>query len=162
MCASSLSSAPSNTFVEVRPNLWRYNGEFAFIPSPAQRTPVAFWLVEAKSAWILIDTGAASPEYAEPFLAALKQKLSASSNPLRVILRESSYIHLCLCQYALWYTCLTASRDMLLLSAFSMWCMGSYLAALQSCLHILLVGRLVLLILPPFYLGSLVIYQAAH
>ena len=83
-----LSSAPSNEFVEVRPQLWRYNGEFAFIPSPAQRTPVAVWLVEAKSSWILIDTGAASPVYKDPFLAALKRKLSFLSSPLRLILRE--------------------------------------------------------------------------
>lgn len=87
--AAALSSAPSNDFVEVRPQLWRYNGEFAFIPSPAQRTPVAVWLVEAKSSWILIDTGAASPEYKDPFLAALKRKLSSSSSPFRLILRES-------------------------------------------------------------------------
>ena len=86
--AACLSSAPSNDFVEVRPQLWRYNGEFAFIPSPAQRTPVAVWLVEVKSSWILIDTGAASPEYKDPFLAALKRKLSSSSSPLRLILRK--------------------------------------------------------------------------
>lgn len=86
--AACLSSAPSNEFVEVRPQLWRYNGEFAFIPSPAQRTPVAVWLVEVKSSWILIDTGAASPEYKDPFLAALKRKLSSSISPLLLILRK--------------------------------------------------------------------------
>lgn len=86
---ASLSSAPSTEFVEVRPQLWRYNGEFAFIPSPAQRTPVAVWLVEVKSSWILIDTGAASPEYKDPFLAALKRKLSSSSSALRLILCKS-------------------------------------------------------------------------
>ncbi len=99
--AASLSSAPSNEFVEVRPQLWRYSGEFAFLPSPAQRTPVAVWLVEVKSSWILIDTGAASPEYKDPFLAALKRKLSSSSSPLRPILRKSGTHVLTILQAAL-------------------------------------------------------------
>ncbi|DBB15313.1 TPA: hypothetical protein ACH3X3_003566 [Trebouxia sp. C0006] len=90
--AACLSSAPSNEFVEVRPQLWRYNGEFAFIPSPAQRTPVAVWLVEVKSSWILIDTGAASPEYKDPFLAALKRKLSSSISPLLLILLTHGHL----------------------------------------------------------------------
>lgn len=83
---TTLSTAPSDTFVQVRPKLWRYNGEFAFLPSPAVRTPVAVWLVEAKSSLILIDTGAASPEYREPFLEALKKQLSSLKNPLRLVL----------------------------------------------------------------------------
>lgn len=87
---AALSTAPSNTFVEVRPNLWRYNGEFAFLPSPAARTPVAVWLVEVKSSWILIDTGAASPEYRESFLEALKNQLNSLKNPLRLVLRKST------------------------------------------------------------------------
>ena len=85
----SLSTAPSDEFVEVRPQLWRYNGEFAFLPSPAARSPVAVWLVEVKSSWILIDAGASSPEYREPFFTALKQKLSSSSSVLRLLLRKS-------------------------------------------------------------------------
>ena len=88
-CVKALSTAPSHEFQEVRPKLWRYNGEFAFIPSPAARTPVAVWLIEVKSAWIMIDAGAASPEYSEPFLKALKQKLSTSNNPLRLIMRKA-------------------------------------------------------------------------
>lgn len=87
---TTLSTAPSNTFVEVRPNLWRYNGEFAFLPSPAARTPVAVWLVEVNSYLILIDTGAASPEYREPFLAALKEQLNIFKKPLRLVLRKST------------------------------------------------------------------------
>ena len=83
---TTLSTAPSITFVEVRPKLWRYNGEFAFLPSPAARTPVAVWLVEVKSFLILIDTGAASSEYREPFLEALKKQLSSLKNPLRLVL----------------------------------------------------------------------------
>lgn len=85
---TALSTAPSNTFVEVRPKLWRYNGEFAFLPSPAARTPVAVWLVEAPSSLILVDTGAASPEYKEPFLKALKRQLDSLSTPLRLVLRK--------------------------------------------------------------------------
>lgn len=88
-CVKGLSTAPSHEFQEMRPKLWRYNGEFAFIPSPAARTPVAVWLLEIKSAWVLIDAGAASPEYSEPFLKALKQKLSSSNNPLRLIMRKA-------------------------------------------------------------------------
>ena len=86
---SATSTAPSHDFVQVRPKLWRYNGEFAFLPSPAARTPVAVWLVEADSSWILIDNGAASPEYSDDFLAALSRKLSSSGNHLRIILRKS-------------------------------------------------------------------------
>ena len=90
LAVAALSTAPSNTFVEVRPKLWRYNGEFAFLPSPAARTPVAVWLVEVKSSWVLIDTGAASPEYREPFLEALKNHLDSFTNPLRLVLRKST------------------------------------------------------------------------
>ena len=88
---TALSTAPSHTFVEVRPKLWRYNGEFAFLPSPAARTPVAVWLVEVKSSLILIDTGAASPEYREPFLEALKKQLNSLKKPLRMVLRKSTH-----------------------------------------------------------------------
>lgn len=87
---TTLSTAPSNTFVELRPKLWRYNGEFAFLPSPAARTPVAVWLVEVQSSLILIDTGAASPEYREPFLKALKEQLHSLKHPLRLVLRKST------------------------------------------------------------------------
>lgn len=90
LAVAAMSTAPSNTFVEVRPKLWRYNGEFAFLPSPAARTPVAVWLIEVKSSWILIDTGAASPEYREPFLEALKNQLNSFKNPLRLVLRKST------------------------------------------------------------------------
>ena len=83
---TTLSTAPSNAFVEVRPKLWRYNREFAFLPSPAARTPVAVWLVEVKSSLILIDTGAASPEYRVPFLEALKSHLNSLEAPLRTVL----------------------------------------------------------------------------
>lgn len=89
LAVAASSTAPSNTFVEVCPKLWRYNGEFAFLPSPAARTPVAVWLVEVKSSWILIDTGAASPEYREPFLEALRNQLNSFRNPLRLIMRKS-------------------------------------------------------------------------
>lgn len=88
----SLSTAPSDEFVEVRPQLWRYNGEFAFLPSPAARSPVAVWLVEVKSSWILIDAGASSPEYREPFFTALKQKLSSSSSVLRLLLLTHGHL----------------------------------------------------------------------
>lgn len=89
---SATSTAPSHDFVQVRPKLWRYNGEFAFLPYPAARTPVAVWLVEADSSWILIDNGAASPEYRDDFLAALKRRLSSSSNPLRIILHTHGHV----------------------------------------------------------------------
>ena len=85
---SATSTAPSDEFVEVRPKLWRYNGEFAFIPYPVTRTPVAVWLVEEDSAWIVIDAGAATPEYKDPFLPAFQKRISTSGKPVRLILRK--------------------------------------------------------------------------
>ena len=76
-------------FIEIRPGLWRSNNDFSFVPPPALPVPVAVWLVEGKSSWVLIDTGAAVPAYAPGFKSAMQERLTASKKPLGLVLCKS-------------------------------------------------------------------------
>ena len=83
--AAKLTPAP---FVELRPGLLRSNNDFSFVPPPALPVPVAVWLVEGKSSWVLIDSGAAVPAYAPGFKRALHEQLIASKKRLGLVLCE--------------------------------------------------------------------------
>lgn len=97
-------------FVELRPGLWRSRSDFNFFPPPALPTPVAAWLVEGKSSWVLIDAGVNTEAYAPGFKAALQEHIAVSSKKLGAVLRKHYVASSHLCRLVYGAACVHAPK----------------------------------------------------